>query len=95
MLNLGYFSISLEKITFYSEILTEILNCGFFHSFNLFKKTTVPHNNFFSQTFSVENNKIQRMILELGITYQRVDYSLIRIGILKLSPKGPHENYIS
>ena len=65
----------IRKITFYSEILTQILNCGFFHSFHLFKKTTVPHNNFFSQTFSVENNKIQRMILKLGITYQRVDYS--------------------
>ena len=33
---LGYFSISFEKITFYTEILT----CGFFHSFHSWKNTT-------------------------------------------------------
>ena len=44
----GYFSISIEKITFSTEILTfEKLNCGFFFTRFTYEKT--PQN-------SIENN---------------------------------------
>ena len=51
---LGYFSISFEKIMFYTEILTRKVELWIFSLVSLVKKT--PQNNFSSQNFSVENN---------------------------------------
>ena len=51
---LGFFSISFEKITFYTEILTWKVELWIFSLVSLEKKT--PQNNFSSQNFSVENN---------------------------------------
>ena len=51
---LGYFSISFEKITFYTEILSRKVELWIFST--RFTPEKTPQNNFSSQNFSVENN---------------------------------------
>ena len=54
MLYLGYFSISFDKITFYTEILTWKVELWIFSTRFTHEKT--PQNYFSWQNFSVENN---------------------------------------
>ena len=59
VLYLGYFSISFEKITFYTEILTRKVELWIFSLVSLVKKKS--QNNFSCQNYSVENNTIYRL----------------------------------